>query len=135
MRRISFGLVFITMLVAFAPAGQAQGLSLPGKNTLLKTIKADVDVASQSILPAWNGPKWEYLSAPLAKVDAAAFANPVTATAAALANAVIDDGVRIKGTILSLQYLGDRGWELVSLHNGIAYFKRPKIEEIGTEPQ
>lgn len=126
MRFTALTLATAALLVAVAPAGHAEGLGLPSKNTLLKTFKADVEVASQSILPPWDGPKWDYLSAPLAKIDAAPFANPVTATAAALVNTVIDDGVRIQGTVVSLQYLGDRGWELVSLHNGIAYFKRPK---------
>ncbi|MBO9539772.1 hypothetical protein J7643_04170 [bacterium] len=126
MRFIALPLTALSLLILSAPAAQGAGLPLPSKSTLLKPFKADVDAASQSILPPWSGPKWEYLSAPLAKLDAAPFANPVTATAAALVNTVIDDGVRIQGAVVSLQYLGDRGWELVSLHNGIAYFKRPK---------
>ncbi|HEY9900549.1 MAG TPA: hypothetical protein V6D00_15335 [Pantanalinema sp.] len=135
MRSFAFALATVSLLIASAPAAHAAGLALPGKNTLLRTFKADVDAASQSILPPWSGAKWEYLSAPLAKLDASPFANPVTATAAALVNTVIDDGVRIHGTVVSLQYLGDRGWELVSLHNGIAYFKRPKPEEIAPDAQ
>lgn len=123
-------------------AAPADALPLPSTESIVKGLKAEMDtgkeslkkvmkadVASQSVLPPWNGPKWDYLHAPLAKFDASSLGNPLTSVAAALANSMIDDGVRLNNAVVSFQYLGDHGWEFVAIHNGIAYFKRPRGEE------
>lgn len=120
----------------------AEALPLPSADSIVKGLKAEMDtgkdalkkvmkadVASQSILPPWNGPKWDYLHAPLAKFDASSLGNPITSVAAALANSMIDDGVRFNNAVVSFQYLGEHGWEFVAIHNGVAYFKRPRGEE------
>lgn len=128
--RLQARLVLALSLPMFLVAthASAEGLKLPDKTDLLKTLKADVGLASQSIMPPWPGQKWEYLSAPLAKFDASGLGNPVTSVAAAIANSFIDDGVRLHNSVVSLQYLGDHGYELISIHDGVAYFKRPKPE-------
>lgn len=124
MRILAITPLLLCLVAAPAPAA---GLPLPSKDALLKTLRA-TDEASLSLMAAYPGPHWEYFLAPLSKLDSTALANPLTAAAAMLANTVIDEGVRVGTRVVSFQYLGEHGWELVTLHNGTAYFKRPKVE-------
>lgn len=131
---LGIGLVILSAVPAMADP-------LPGTDAIMKSLKANLDsgtdalkkatkadVASASLLPPWTGAKWDYLHAPLAKFDASSLGNPLTSVAAAIANTMIDDGVRLNNSVVSLQYLGDHGWELVGIFNGIAYLKRPRVE-------